>query len=101
MSEQAELCVFCPFVWEQRGCFVPGVSQAVFLVLGVAEGALAAHGVRAGQGDVLLQQHGQNLIVVPVGGQNDRSHVHGGGVFWILDALHQFLKTEERGGGGA
>ena len=42
--------------------------NGVFLVLGVAEGAFTAHSMRPGQGDVLLQQHGQNLIVVPVSG---------------------------------
>ena len=71
---------------------LPGVSEAVLLVLGVAERALAAHGVGAGQGDVLLQQHGQDLVVVAVGRQYDGGHVHGGGVLRVLDPLHQFLQ---------
>lgn len=59
-------------------CPVPGVTQAVLLVLSVAERALAAYGMRPGQRDVLFQQHSQDLIVVPVGCQDDRGHVHGG-----------------------
>ena len=79
---------------------VPGMSQAVLLVLGVAERALAAHGVRPWQGDVLLQQHGQDLVVVPVGRQDDGRHVHGGGVLGVLDALHEFLMEGGGDGGG-
>ena len=72
------------------------MSEAVLLVLGVAEGALTAHGMRAWQRDVLFQQHGQDLIVVAVGSQDDRSHIHGGGVLCVLDPLHQFLQQEVR-----
>ena len=53
--------------------------------------------MRPGQGDILLQQHGQYLIVVPMGRQDHWSHVHGGGVLGVLDALHQFLTERERG----
>lgn len=69
----------------------PGMAQAVLLVFGVAERAFAAHGVWSWQRNVLLQQHGQDLIVVPVGSQNHWCHVHGGGIFRVLNALHQFL----------
>lgn len=47
------------------------------------------------EGYVLLQQHSQDLIVVPVGCQDDWSNVHGGGVLWVLNALHQFLKRNK------
>lgn len=73
---------------------VPGVPQAVLLVFSIAEGALASDGVGPWQRDVLLQQHGQDLVVVPMGGQDDGGHVHGGGVLRVLDPLHQFLKKE-------
>lgn len=33
----------------EKRCWVPGVTQAVLLVLGVAEGTLAAHSMRSGQ----------------------------------------------------
>lgn len=71
---------------------VPGVAQAVLLVFSVAERALAAYGVGPGKRDVLFQQHSQDLVVVPVGRQDDWSHVHGGGVLRVLNPLHQFLK---------
>lgn len=74
---------------------VPGVPQAVLFVLSVAKRALAAYGVRPGQRDVLFQQHRQDLVVVPVGCKDDRSHIHRGGVLWVLNALHQFLKAIE------
>lgn len=70
---------------------MPGVTQAVLLVLGVAESALAAHSVGSGQRNILLQEHGQDLVVVPVGSQDDGGHVHGCGIFRVLDPLHQFL----------
>lgn len=75
---------------------VPGVAQAVLLVLGVAEGALAANGVRPRQRDVLLQQHGEDLVVVPVRRQDDGGHVHGGGILRVLDPLHQFLRQRQK-----
>lgn len=68
------------------------MPQAVLLVFSVAEGALASDGVGPRQRDVLLQQHGQDLVVIPVGSQDDGGHVHGGGVLWVLDPLHQFLQ---------
>lgn len=67
------------------------MTQAVLLVFGIAECALTTHGMWSRKRDVLLQQHGQDLIVVPVSSQNHWRHIHGGGIFWILDALHQFL----------
>lgn len=75
---------------------LPGMPQAVLLVLGVAEGALASDGVGPRQRYVLLQQHGQDLIIIPMGSQDDRSHVHGGGVLRVLDPLHQLLKQNRR-----
>lgn len=75
---------------------LPGVSKAVLLVLSVAQRALTAYGVRPRQRDVLFQQHGQDLIVVPVGCHDDRCHVHGGGVLWVLNTLHQFLQRVHR-----
>lgn len=68
------------------------MPQAVLLVFSVAEGALASDGVGPRQRDVLLQQHGQDLVVIPMGGQDDGGHVHGGGVLRVLDPLHQFLQ---------
>lgn len=36
-------------------CYIPGVAEAVFLVLCIAEGALAAYSMGPWQRDVLLQ----------------------------------------------
>lgn len=49
----------------------------------------------SGQRDVLLEQHGQDLVVVPVGRQDDGRHVHGGGILRVLNPLHQFLNKDE------
>lgn len=68
------------------------MSQAVLLVFSIAERALAANSMGPGKRDVLFQQHSQDLVVVPVGCQDDWSHIHGGGILWILNPLHQFLK---------
>lgn len=80
----------------EKGCRVPGVTQAVLLVLGVAESTLTAHSMRSGQWDILLQKHGQDLVVIPVSGQDDGGYVHGGGIFWVLDPLDKFLESKKK-----
>ena len=70
------------------------MPQAVHVRAGIALAAVAAHGVRLRDGHAPLHQHLDDLVVVGVGGQDDRGDVRA--------EVRQLLVQQGRGnlGGG-